>query len=281
MADAQKRLICVATHHKTGTIWIKRVVMAMSDRLGIPWHGIWGRKQLDKVPETERAFLCNWSGRFPKELWDRDDTVFLHVIRDPRDVLLSGCVYHHTAPVEGEEFLHKPRKDLGGITYQTHLNSLTCQADKLLFEMENKHATTVKEMRNWDYTRPGNTELRYEDLIADDRCVLFGNALMKVGFAPDEVDIGTEIFWQNSLFGGLKKAKARKGRLSEHILSDGRLARWQTEMPRAVGEVYAARYQDDLVALGYEKDASWVETLRADARVAGLDDARVLHTSNG
>jgi len=270
MSDAQKRLICVATHHKTGTIWIKRVVMAMSAQLGIPWQGIWGEKQLDKVPSTGRAFLCNWSGRFPRALWDRDDTVFLHVIRDPRDVLLSGCTYHHTAPVEGEGFLHQPRQDLAGKTYQQHLNALDQQDAKLLFEMENKHAETVAEMCAWDYTRPGNIELRYEDLMADESCALFRTALQRAGFSPDEVDVGAKIFWQNSLFGGLKKPEARKGRLKDHIVSDGQLARWQREIPRNVAEVYAARFQNDREALGYAQDASWTEALREDARVAGL-----------
>jgi hypothetical protein len=276
MADAQKRLICVATHHKTGTIWIKRVVMAMSARLDIPWHGIWGEKQLNKVPRTGRAFLCNWSGRFPQDLWNRNDTVFLHVIRDPRDVLLSGCTYHHTAPIEGEEFLHQPRQDLNGKTYQEHLNALASPEDKLLFEMENKHAETLAEMRKWDYTRPGNIELRYEDLMADESCELFRDALTQAGFTPDEVAVGVEIFWQNSLFGGLKKPEARKGRLREHIASNGRLARWQTEIPRAVGEVYAARFQDDLVALGYAQDDHWIKTLHEEASAGGLDDVPVI-----
>jgi len=270
MADVQKRLICVATHHKAGTIWLKRVVMGMSAALDIPWIGIWGPRQMKKIPSTGRAFLCNWAGYFSQPLWDSQETVFLHMIRDPRDVLLSGCTYHHTAPVKGEGFLHEPRADLDGQTYQQHLNALTSPHDKLLFEMQNKHADTMAEMRAWNYARPGNVELRYEEMMADESCDLFRDALRRLGFAEDEVAIGAEIFWKNSVFGGLKKKEAQKGRLRTHITSNGQVARWKSELPRAVGQAYATQFNDDLIALGYAQDAGWPLTLETETNVIGL-----------
>lgn len=255
------RLMCIATHHKAGTVWIKRVVRQLARSLGLPWVGIWSERQLDRVPARGRAFLCNWHGRFPSAIWAREDVAFLHVVRDPRDVLLSGCAYHLKAGEKGERFLHVPRADLGGRSYQQHLNALEDPQARLLFEMENKHAETVAEMRAWPWGDPRVAELRYEDLMQDRDGSRFERALALLGLDAAERRAGRAAFWDNSLFGGLQDKTARDGRLEDHIASAGRLARWKTELPRAVGRVYAERFGADLIALGYAKDMNWVDDL--------------------
>jgi hypothetical protein len=260
---APSRLMCIATHHKAGTIWIKRVIRSLSRAIDVPWIGIWSDRQMAKVPGSGRAFLCNWAGMFPDDLWTSTETAFLHVIRDPRDVLLSGCAYHQTAGRKGEQFLHVARVDLEGRTYQQHLNGLSGHKDKLLFEMQNKHEETLSQMRDWPYGDPRCVELRYEDLMVDTDCIAMRRAFGALGLQGAEIDTGVQAFWDNSLFGGLADRQDRKGRLKDHISSGGRLRRWQSEMPRSVGRVYAERYGDDLIALGYEHDNSWVDRLVA------------------
>jgi len=259
--SAQPRLMCIATHHKAGTIWIKRVIRALSKEIGVPWVGIWSDRQLGKVPGTGRAFLCNWAGSFPAELWSSAETAFLHVIRDPRDVLLSGCSYHLTGPVKGEQFLHVPREDLDGRSYQQHLNALQDRNDQLLFEMNNKHAETLSEMRAWPYGDPRSCELRYEDLMADTECIAMRRAFAALGLQGEEIETGARAFWDNSLFGGLSDRNARKGRLKDHVRSGGKLRRWEKELPRPVGRAYADRFGEDRIALGYEQDTAWVDRL--------------------
>lgn len=262
------RLMCIATHHKGGTVWIKRVVRALSHAIGVPWIGIWSDRHMNKVPETGAAFLCNWHGRFPKALWQSGESAFLHVIRDPRDVLLSGCSYHQTAGEKGEKFLHETRADLDGRSYQQHLNGLSSLNDKLLFEMKNKHADTLAEMRAWPYDDPHSIDLRYEDLMQDRDGTVFGAALKRLGLDAAGVAAGLRAFWDNSLFGGLADDAAREGRLQSHISSGGRLRRWQNELPRAVGRIYADHFGKDLIALGYETDMNWVDTLPDTPAVA-------------
>ncbi len=262
-APAPARLMCIATHHKGGTIWIKRTIMALSRAISVPWIGIWSANNLDRVPGNGRAFLCNWAGSFPPALWSSPETAFLHVIRDPRDILLSGCAYHQTAGVKGERFLHVARDDLDGRTYQEHLNALDSTTDKLLFEMANKHAETIREMRAWPYDDRRSIDLRYEDLMSDTNCSAIRQALATLGLQSDEVDRGVQAFWDNSLFGGLADASARKGRLKTHVASGGQLRRWERELPRSVGRAYADRYGDDLIALGYEHNNTWVDQLAA------------------
>jgi hypothetical protein len=74
---APKRLLCLATYHKGGTIWMKQVIAALSKALDIPWVGVWGTDPMARVPKTGRAILVNWHGTFPKQLWDDAAAVLL------------------------------------------------------------------------------------------------------------------------------------------------------------------------------------------------------------
>lgn len=262
------RLMCIATHHKAGTIWMKRIVLRLARALGLPWIGLWGPAQMPAIPATGRAFLCNWNSRFPRSLWAREDIAFVHLIRDPRDVLLSGMAYHRQAGPKGERFLHRPRADLGGRSYQQHLNALPDDAARLLFEMSERHAETLGDMLAWPWGHRANHELRYETLIEDHDASRFGAALAHWGLTGADAALGRRLFIEGSLFGGLAQPQSRDARLAGHVRS-GAARRWARELPRAVGAAYARRFGDALVKLGYEADHAWVDTLPLSASHSG------------
>ena len=85
---------------------MKQVFRAFAKALDIPMIGMWSDRQLADVPQDRPAFLVNWHGWFPRAIWDNPAARFFHVIRDPRDILLSGWQYHQTAGPKGEKFLH-------------------------------------------------------------------------------------------------------------------------------------------------------------------------------
>ncbi|PWJ22094.1 sulfotransferase domain-containing protein [Jannaschia seohaensis] len=258
------RIFCVGTHHKTGTLWMRAVFRRLATRLGVEKRVVFPSTR-KRIPPRERIFLFSWSSTFPDDLLARPDARILHVIRDPRDVLLSGMRYHRHAPVKGEQFLHVPRDDLAGRTYQEHLNALPDDLARLRFEMDEKHALTLSEMLAWDYTAPNRVETRYEDLIADVDCTLFRDRLRNLGLTEPEVAMGVEIFWKNALFGGLARPEDRIERVAKHVAS-GRAGQWRTRLPRPIAEAYAERYGEALVTLGYaEHPTRWLSDLRAEA----------------
>ena len=91
---------------------MKQVFCAFAKALDIPMIGMWSDRQLADVPQDQPVFLVNWHGWFPRAIWDNPAARFFHVIRDPRDVLLSGWQYHQTAGPKGEKFLHTERADV-------------------------------------------------------------------------------------------------------------------------------------------------------------------------
>ena len=265
--DPPGRYLCVGTHHKTGTVWMRRTLHQIKRRQGLPLNQVNRPQKLARLGPEAPQLLVNWDTTFPAELRAMPEARFLHVIRDPRDVLLSGMRYHRIAPVGNEKFLSRTHPDWGGLTYQEKLNSLTNDVDALLFEMRAKHATTVGQMLDWDYDMPNSVELRYEDLIADTDCTLFRAALTRLNVAGLEIDGAVQAFWDYSRFGQDKGAQ-EQAYLSRLHHGSGAAAQWTTRLPRGVAEVYARDYGEALIALGYATDTDWVQSCPPAASLA-------------
>ena len=256
------RVMGLGTHHKTGTVWMQRVFRTMGRAFNIPCAQVFRKTAAELVPDAGRIFLFSWSTRFHESILSRPDTRIIHMIRDPRDVLLSGMRYHQICGEFGEKAIHKKRDDLGGRSYQEHIRSLPGDAEKLLFEMGERHARTIREMTAWDYTRPNVIELRYEDLMQDHDAAAFTRHLRALGLTAEEAKEGGRIFWRKSLFGGLAKDARRDDRIKTHVTS-GKIAQWRDDLPRPVAEIYAERHGRDLVTLGYETHpTNWLRELR-------------------
>ena len=236
--------ILIGTHHKTGTVWLSSIFYQICRRARLVYFS---GTQAD-LPEVFDVFLQNHS-RFAFERipahWRG-----LHVIRDPRDVIVSGCFYHQTS---SESWLHRKRKDFGGLTYQEKINSYSSLEDQLLFEMDNVGAATIQEMVAWDYENPAFLEVKYEDLISDCELFLFHRIFVHLGFQSRTLPDLLKIAYSMSLFSGNLKR-------SEHVRS-GNSGQWRRYFTPALRDAFAQRHGDSLRALGYEQDGAWLEAI--------------------
>lgn len=261
------RFLCIGTHHKTGTVWMRKVFREIQRDQGIPFMQCYRAKKLADTAKTGPQIIVNWSSSFPVELMEMDEARFIHIIRDPRDVLLSGARYHQVAPVGNEKFLREKKPEWEGKTYKDYIGSLPSELDKLMFEMNNKHDQTVKEMLAWPYGHANAIELRYEDLIEDRECAVFRKCLEGIDVEGLNIDRAVQSYWNNSLFGGLKEKSNRAARIALHVGS-GIKAQWTSKLPRELAEIYEKRYGHALRTLGYEKDVSWVRGCLASDKIA-------------
>lgn len=147
----------------------------------------------------------------------------MHIIRDPRDVLLSGMRYHRIAPLGNEKFLREERAEWGDKNYQDHLNALPDDHARLMFEMENKHDKTASEMLKWRDLNAGaqdrTADIKYEDLIEDTDCTMFRGILERFDIEGLDIDEAVQSYWEKSLFGGLAKKDDREDRVALHVAS--------------------------------------------------------------
>jgi hypothetical protein len=234
--------ILIGTHHKTGTAWMMNIFRKVAYFHSLAYY----QGKQDQLPAEFDIFLQDHS------YFDFDTLPGpyrgVHLIRDPRDVIISGCFYHQKSE---EYWLHLSRQDLGGMTYQEKINSYDNREDQILFEMEHAGRRTIQEMLAWDYHQAQFFEVKYEELIADDNLSLFHDMFTFLGFPGESIPGLLEIAYHNSLFSGnLDK--------SLHIRS-GKSKQWEAFFSQKHKNRFLAMFDHALIDLGYESDHSWAE----------------------
>lgn len=245
--------VLIATHHKMGTNWMGGVFRMIADELGVPYHNvseagdIRAREELVNSfgnPENGPVILFQAYGRQPgikraMRRWFRG----LHVVRDPRDVLLSASKYHTWSD---EAWLHTADEALGGATYQEAINALPSEEERMRFEMENHTGKVLDSVRRFK-ANGMYFNMRYEDMRKDTDLLLWHRICLRLGFGGAELPACFKAFVEHSIqFGKLKK--------SAHI-QDRRVSRWMADFPRALLPQFDDVYGDVLDRFGYARSA--------------------------
>ena len=241
-------LILVGTHHKTGTEWMGDVFRTIANLLHLKFHnGVQSNlgadsnifMQVDSFFELER--LRAYRG--------------LHIIRDPRDVIISGAAYHEKTTEE--DWLQEPNAAFGGLSYQAKLRTFDNLYDKLVFEMKHRGKQTINQMGGWNYANENIIEVKYEDLIVDNELELFSRIFLFLGLSGPALPVCLDVAWTRSIFSGALKKHG------VHIRS-GRPQQWRNVFTKALGREFLGQFGDVLVRLGYETDASWINELAGE-----------------
>lgn len=251
------RIAVVATHHKAGTVWMNHTFRMIGEALGIRVVHTAAPPPLESAERTAPLIFCAAhadAGGYPG-LFDDAEVRVLHLIRDPRDILISSMHYHCRAD---EKWLLRANPELGGRSYREALTALPTERERYAFEMAHSTATNLAELLDWNYGRANSFECRYEDLIRDTERRLFSRIAAHLGFSKEELPVCRRIFWRHAIFGG-KAERKRQGKIA-HVRS-GEPEQWRSVFDRSLGEAFLAQFDDALVRLGYETDASWLDRL--------------------
>lgn len=242
-------LIVVCTHHKTGSVWMANIFRAIKAQEKLQLHY---KSQAD-LPAGADIFLQDHSkvdlaalqARFPKR-----GVRAVHVVRDPRDVVISGCFYHVKTV---EKWANNPKKEYGGKSYRQAISALPTDHDKLLFEMDHTGGRTIREMLAWDYESQKERcfEARYEELIVDRDLKLFKPMMEFLGFEGARLESALGFVREHSLFGGAAGSDP-----ADHIRS-GEGRQWVNVFTPELKAAFKERFPDALQRLGYESKADW------------------------
>jgi len=232
--------ILIGTHHKTGTVWMGSIFRKICHEFGLIFYA--GEQK--QLPKDFNVFLQNHSRFVTEQL--SIEYKGLHMIRDPRDRIISGCFYHQRS---NEEWLHTEREIFGGLTYQEKINSYESLDDKIIFEMENSGLRGIQEMLDWNYKNPAFFEVKYEDLISDENLIIFHDIFTFLGFPGEAIPQILRIAYDNSLFSG----NLRK---SVHVRS-GRTRQWEKYFKPIHKDRFLGLFGDALIRLGYESNDDW------------------------
>lgn len=263
--------VVVATHHKTGTVWMDGVFKSIAAGLGVSYIDYKTHyRQLSEPPKTPFV-LFNTDSDFGghSELLSRPDVRVLHVVRDPRDVIISAMHYHRKS---NESWLHEPVPGYDDVTYQRRLKELPTKHQQYIYEMEHSSAATIHDMLGWCYDEPNCFEARYEDLRLDADMSMWRRIVTFLGFDAAERRICEESYWRNSLFGGVS-------RLGNKHIRSGDVGQWKREFTVPLAYVFLARFPGALQALGYESDHGWILDLQR--RQPATPPSRLGQLANG
>ncbi|MEM7063915.1 MAG: sulfotransferase domain-containing protein [Cyanobacteria bacterium P01_B01_bin.77] len=238
--------VLVGTHHKTGTGWMASLFKRICQQFQLSFFS--GNQE--ELPEYFDIFFQPHS----QFSFDKLHLKYkgLHLIRDPRDRIISGCFYHQNSQ---EEWLYLKQKKFGGLTYQEKINSYTSLDDQLIFEMENSGLNDIQEMLNWNYSNSSFIEVKYEELILDKDLILFREIFNFLGFPDEHLSKTLNIVRDSSLFSDIFKDTKRRN--TGHIRS-GKPEQWREYFKHTHRVKFLELFNDALIKLGYEENDAWV-----------------------
>ena len=195
----------------------------------------------------------------------------MRIIRDPRDVIVSGYLYHqrcgdHEPWCLNEDFSDddfrfptvpwpvdcqniEARRDFvslfNGKSYQTKITELDKEAG-IVFEMDGYAGVTINTMLDWK-ERSEILTIKMEDIVADFD-VVFERIFRWLGF--EEKVIKEELVWAQAQ--DLNRMSVRDIKENAHI-STGKLTKWKEFFTPEIIEEYTNRFGDAHCHLGYDE----------------------------
>ena len=253
------------TYHKTGTVLFEKVMRVLASHLGltVAVHFGW----VEKVdPATDIVLLGH-------SLVGRDFAArpfrAIRVVRDPRDVWVSGYLYHCrcreewctntnfdasapiTYPRVDYSFQHYPESwkraylaRLGGKSYQENLLQRDRHAG-LTFELAGYSGCTLDAMRSWKLATPDLLQVQLEDVMSDFDGAL-GTIFKHVGFSDDQCAQAVELARPHDVT-----------RMSDETVIENRhihsrtISKWRDFLSAAEIDEFERRYGDLIAGLGY------------------------------
>jgi hypothetical protein len=238
----QGRCWVFATDHKTGTVWQMNMSRAFSQELGshVDWVSYRENPSVESTPDRdyvvffERSYLC------PQSRWpDHPHLRGIRMVRDPRDVIISGAEYHARGI---EAWLHEPDERFNGLSYSEALQALESRVDRLRFEMRNCATETIREMAR--LSDPRLLIVRYEDLFSWETAKDY---LIEISDWLELNESESEALLRAHSLTHLENQSSENCHATRGVR-----ARWSDEWPRELDEEFINRFSRELPNLPYQ-----------------------------
>ena len=257
---------CFFGHHKCGSTWFRRISENVCKSLALSYA--YEHNSMNIRPNISSFFSKNEIdflvfANADKNFID-DDAQFraFHVIRDPRDLVVSGYyshLYSHT--LKGSPELREHRDQLKSV-----------EQDEGLFKEMLFDAKFLGHMYNWNYKDERILELKYEDVLRDSSLIF--KAYENLGLVNQPVR-GRARRWifknyktrvmssarmnriiESHSFKAISKRNVGEENVKSHFRK-GISGDWKNHFNEEHKEYFKKEFGEVLIKLGYEKDSSW------------------------
>ena len=227
-------MIIHACHHKTGTVWFNRILSEFCSATQKSYHFS------EAVPSSKFDICLAHHSRITESVLD-ETTRMTHMIRDPREMVVSGYLHHKRSD---EAWLQQPMKELGNRSYQQTLNAVD-QDEGLKLEIERMSRTSAKDMLDWDYTQDQCLELKFEH-VRDNPETWFSMIAEHYKLAASEATLFVTIALKHCMKHNPDLVNHR------HVTSNGSEPRWPQYLTGSIWGFYTTMLGDCAGQLGYD-----------------------------
>jgi hypothetical protein len=264
MARVSPQLICFS-YHKSGTSLLLHVMTKISARLGLRLVNHYGLvEHLDPGPDI--VLLPHSIVRAPLDRPYRA----IRMIRDPRDIWVSGYLYHRRCveewcintdldatppilwPIVDHSIAHWPEdwkrryiERLNGRSYQANLLERP-REEGLAFELENYTGWTLKTMRDWPLSRADALDVKLEDVMAD-----FDGAMLRIfnhfGLTTEQSQAALDVARSEDMRRMDDSAIAERPQITSRAIS-----KWRDALSLEQVADFESAHGDLIHALGYK-----------------------------
>lgn len=239
----QPELIVHGCHHRTGTVWFRRVLSAVAEHYGLQFF----KGDQEDLRSSVEVFMQDHSKINTAQLSSYRGS---HMIRDPRDMVVSGYHFHKWTD---EAWAHVPSEQHGGRTFQERLQE-TDKKEGLMIEIERFCKSDLQDMLHWDYDDPRIIEIKYEEIMANEG-QHFAAIFRHYGFDEQAVQRSVEIA---RVFSFRNVSKRSVGDVEEEThLRSGKSKQWQDHFDEDHKAYFKQLAGNAVVQLCYEDTNEW------------------------
>ena len=256
--------VFLITYHKVATVLIRKVMMEVAEKIG--WRYTSTMVVAEDIPKkTDMLHVIHGIGT--KDFFSSGKKG-IRIIRDPRDVIVSGFLYHQRCsekwcinsdfsnpshpfpqvpwPLDGSDLVTKENyvASLNGLSYQEKIRSLD-REEGLIFEMDGFAKITIEEMISWE-KQDSVLTIKMEDLIGD-----FDGQFEKIFRWLEIEDEYIASCLEIAVAHDMNRMGDEQIASNPHI-STGKLRKWEEYFTPNVSKAYQERFADAHKKLGYE-----------------------------
>jgi len=253
-------VLCYFGHHKCASHWIARVCQALSKKNGVSFTYIDFFTSIEPslgqwVAGQGNGFLA-YANAHPGHVATLQSFKGFHVIRDPRDIIVSGYFSHRNS----HHTVNLPE-------LEAHQNKLTeCSKEEGIFlEMEYSRELRrngvdiglLSSLENWDYQQDNILEIKYEDLIADP-AGMYTQIFSFLGLMKSPADHSELLsILDHYSFKNLSGGRTRGTENKQNHFRKGVSGDWKNHFSQDHIDFFKQEYGDLLIRLDYEQDNNW------------------------
>lgn len=235
-------------HHKCATTWISSLAKELCRRLGLTYDSSWDYPEIDPIPymKSKSVDFLSLTNASAKNISKDPDFRSFHVIRDPRDLIVSAY-YSHL-------FSHNVNNDWV-LPLREKLSSLS-KKEGLLLEISHSQRF-ISAIQQWNFDNPNILEIKMEDMILDPLRVM-GSSFSFLGLLGDggiPFDQFKELLERRSfekITGRVQGAENRHHHYRKGVAGD-----WKNHFTDMHCRRFKEIYGDILIKLGYESNNHW------------------------